>query len=552
MSAESKARSPGEDTPVQAGWRRRDLLTLGGGVGVAGVLTAAVTATGRSTDSGAAACGQVLHGPVHVGDHGARGDGVTDDTAALQSVVDEHAGRVIVFGSGTYLVSQLLLPTGTYLDLGSAVLRRTGNTEGAAGGTTLRNADLDGGNADITVLGGTIEGGADATGRLLGFVNTQRVDVRGTTLRKGGSAFVDWMFVLQACEDVHVSDVRITGGTEVGEDGLHIKACSRVTVANCTIESGDDALAIVQQYRQQKPVRDIAVTNCVLSSRSAHMIRISVFPEEAEPIEGVVLSNILGRTPPGGSVGTPVLVNDDTGQGLIRRLSIDNVVIDARDSAGDAWRLANVRGIGLRGVRVVGADTRSFRFEACTDVSLSDCHAEAPRPGSGNAAWTFAACRDVSLVNCSATQAPVHGFEVNGASSAFRFISCHSTDSGAYGFHLEEVVGVLLSACVATGGVQGVNCDVASPPSGVRVLGCRFTGQTDRAVKTPPASTTVLAITEESVPPSGDRLAGPIGFFGAQPVPRPSVVGSRGGNEALAALIRALADLGLVEDDTVG
>ncbi len=548
MTAESQAPPPTEGWQTRPEWRRRDLLTLGGGVGVAGVLTAAAGSWSARSPTGAGSAGD---GVVDVADHGARGDGVTDDTAALQAVLDDHAGRVIVFGSGTYLVSQLLLPSGTHLDLGSAVLRRSGNTQGAAGGTTLRNADLEKGNADITILGGTIEGGADATGRLLGLVNTQRVDVRGTTLRKGDSAFVDWMFVLEGCEDVHVSDVRISGGTEVGEDGLHIKASSRVTVANCTIESGDDALAIVQEYRQQKPVRDVAVVNCALSSRSAHIIRVSVFPDETQGIEGVVLSNIVGRTPPGGSVGTPVLVNDDTGRGLIRRLSVADVVIDATDSAGDAWYVSNVRGVSLRGIRVVGADTRSFHFEGCEDISLIDCHAEAPRPGNGNPGWTFRACRDVSLVNCSATQAPVHGFEVRAGSSAFRFISCRSTDAGAYGYHLEGVDGVVLSDCVAAGGVQGVNCDVNSPPSGVRLLGCRLTGQADQAVGTPPVSTTVLALTQESVPPTGDRLPGPIGFFGAEPGPRPSVGGSRGGNEALTALLGALADLGLVRDDTI-
>ncbi|NEM05937.1 glycosyl hydrolase family 28-related protein [Geodermatophilus normandii] len=266
--------------PHHPGWRRRDLLPLGTGVGVAGVLTAAEDGLGGPAGSGAAS-ERGPQGPVFVGDHGARGDGVTDDTAALQAVIDDHAGRVIVFGGGTHLVSRLLLPSGSRLGLGTAVLRRTANTHSAAGGTTLRNADLETGNEDITVLGGAIEDGADATGRLLGFVNARRVDVRGTALRKGDSAFVDWMFLLEGCEDVHVSDVRITGGTEVGEDDLHIKASSRVTVANCTIESGDDALAIVQEYQQRQAICDIAVTNCVLSSRGAHMVRVSVVPQES-------------------------------------------------------------------------------------------------------------------------------------------------------------------------------------------------------------------------------------------------------------------------------
>jgi hypothetical protein len=41
------------------------------------------------------------------------------------------------------------------------------------------------------------------------------------------------------------------------------------------------------------------------------------------------------------------------------------------------------------------------------------------------------------------------------------------------------------------------------------------------------------------------------GFFGAPPVKaRPTVTGSRGGNAALASLLSALANLGLIRDTT--
>jgi hypothetical protein len=41
-----------------------------------------------------------------------------------------------------------------------------------------------------------------------------------------------------------------------------------------------------------------------------------------------------------------------------------------------------------------------------------------------------------------------------------------------------------------------------------------------------------------------------IGFFGASPVAKPTVTGSKGGNAALASLIAALASLGLIIDST--
>lgn len=46
------------------------------------------------------------------------------------------------------------------------------------------------------------------------------------------------------------------------------------------------------------------------------------------------------------------------------------------------------------------------------------------------------------------------------------------------------------------------------------------------------------------------HLGSTLGFYGAEPVTRPTVSGSRSGNEALESLLAALASLGLIVDDT--
>ncbi|KAH0580279.1 hypothetical protein H2248_001793 [Termitomyces sp. 'cryptogamus'] len=52
---------------------------------------------------------------VSVRDHGAKGDGRTDDTAALKAIFDKYAGcKIIFFDAGTYIVtSTLTIPAGT-------------------------------------------------------------------------------------------------------------------------------------------------------------------------------------------------------------------------------------------------------------------------------------------------------------------------------------------------------------------------------------------------------------------------------------------------------
>jgi hypothetical protein len=434
---------------------------------------------------------------VSVVTYGAVGDGKTDDTSAIQSAIDSSSGRIVEFPRGVYLVSQLLLPDNTYLDLGSAVIRRHNNRDGGSASATIRNADFEHGNSRISVVGGTVEGGPNGTGRLINFVNCSFVRLSGATLSKGSSSFVDWMCVVQGCENVTITDLSIIGGRELGEDGLHIKASSRVVVQNCLIESGDDAIAIVQEYNQEKPIRDVSITNCVVSSAAAHMIRISVFPGESQGIDGVVLSNIVGRGFPLGSKGNPVLVNDETNLGLVRNVNISNVVINADRTAGDAWQMVNVRESSVKGVRITGASTRSFLLSGCSSVAFSDCHASPPRPANGNAAWTIADSNEISLTQCSATGAPIHSFEVAGSSSV-QFHACRSVDPGADGIFLSGCNGVVVSGCILTGGVQGVHCDADVPPARVIVTGCVLTGQSDQPFKDPPLDSSYLGNIDRS------------------------------------------------------
>ena len=54
-------------------------------------------------------------GVINVLDHGVKGDGTTDDTAAIQSVLNAYAGKAVVFIPDTgnsYRVSKLAVPSG--------------------------------------------------------------------------------------------------------------------------------------------------------------------------------------------------------------------------------------------------------------------------------------------------------------------------------------------------------------------------------------------------------------------------------------------------------
>lgn len=94
--------------------------------------------------------------------HGAKADGVTDDTAAIQSAIND--GNV-TFPSGTYLVSnQISIPSNRYIKLmPGAILIRKANTGQQCASTYTNanffvNSDVVGGNENITIEGGVFDG----------------------------------------------------------------------------------------------------------------------------------------------------------------------------------------------------------------------------------------------------------------------------------------------------------------------------------------------------------------------------------------------------------
>lgn len=65
-----------------------------------------------------------------VKEYGATGDGVTDDTAAIQAALNAGAGKTILFSPGTYLVYALKISANTHVNLGVSTVRRRPTVSG--------------------------------------------------------------------------------------------------------------------------------------------------------------------------------------------------------------------------------------------------------------------------------------------------------------------------------------------------------------------------------------------------------------------------------------
>lgn len=225
-----------------------------------------------------------------VHDHGAKGDGATPDTAAIQRAIDAAAAagqgaRVLLRAGKKYLTGPLTLKGGIDFHLqGDAVLlvsvRAEDYPDPLAG--LLHAKDADG----LTISGtGTIDGRSpefmesyDAVGewwvpksfrpRLVVLENCADLRIRDITLRRAPS----WTVHLVGCRKVLVDHVKIFNQMDVPNcDGIDPDHCQDVEIRDCHIVCGDDAIVIkaTERFPQYGPSRNIWVHDCVLETQDS-------------------------------------------------------------------------------------------------------------------------------------------------------------------------------------------------------------------------------------------------------------------------------------------
>jgi hypothetical protein len=248
----------------------------------------------------------------NIRDFGAKGDGTTLDTAALQAAIDACTKD----GGGTVLV-----PAGTF-HIGAVEMKSNVTLHIAAAGTLLGSADGKQYHAiDAIPLRGDSTLG-DGNWALIYAVEAKNITVEGPGLIDGqgiqfhapaqgqpppsgiGGAKRPYHLLLHRCEHVNVRDlrlfrcafhsIRVIQSKFVHMDGLHIHnrvngnndgfhfiSCEYVTVSNCVVLAQDDACALFGSCKF------ITVTNSTFSTRW------SVFRFGGGVAENITVSNCV-------------------------------------------------------------------------------------------------------------------------------------------------------------------------------------------------------------------------------------------------------------------
>ncbi len=283
-------------------------------------------------------------------DFGAKGDGTTKDTAAIQGAIDACAakgGGTVRLTAGTYLSAPIMLKSNItlQLDKGATLLGSPDHEDYPAktefrlpAATPLVSAT----NAEnVAITGeGTIDGqgeswwkmtrgvrdagvmGNHPRPRLIVFDHCKHVRVEGVTIQN--SPF--WQLVPYYSDDVLISHVRILAPyPSPNTDAVDPFSSSNVRIDHLYADTGDDDIAIksgaIDSPGGDDPARDITITDCTF----LHGHGLSIGSEIAGGAHNIVAKRIHFE---GTDNGIRVKANRDRGNDVS---DLDFSDIDMKD-----------------------------------------------------------------------------------------------------------------------------------------------------------------------------------------------------------------------------
>ena len=404
---------------------------------------------------------------------GAKGDGTTLDTAAINKAIDAAAangGGTVRLSAGTYLATSVHLQSNVTLELGpGSTLLAASPTDGAAydapepnptagqyqdfGHAHWRNSLIWGeGLHDVAIVGsGRIWGRglahdtttqAGAGNKAISLKLCRNVTLRDVTLQHGG-----WFGILATgVDNLTIENLKI----DTNRDGMDIDCCRNVHVSDCTVNSpNDDGICLKSSYGLGfvRPTENVTITNCQVSGYDEGTLldgtygrhgrsptgRIKFGTESNGGFKNITVSNCVFAFCRG-------LALEEVDGGALEDVSISNLtmrdIVNApiylrlggrlRGPAGTA--MGTLRRVSISHVTVYNADAGSAVIVAgvpgspVEDVALSDIRLW--YKGGGTAA--------------QATRVPPEDTKGYPEPGSFGILP-------AYGFYLRHVRGITLS-----------------------------------------------------------------------------------------------------------
>jgi hypothetical protein len=247
---------------------------------------------------------------INVLDHGAVGDGVTDDTTAIQIVLNTYAGKAVVFIPDTgspYMTSGLVLSSGADLSLNGTI-----KLKAASNGATLyangqsniiiRGHGCIDGNGGEQVFSGNAPSGLVMDG--CGNIRISDVTVRNARL---------WNLNIVASTDVLVDHVSLLGGFIANEfsrsdrcwlmnsyvhgpsldEGFSFYGgvTDSGAIGNVITNAGQDGFNVLCDAAQTAPCRNITISDNICHGNGGSGIQVNRGVGGTGQHDGLMISN---------------------------------------------------------------------------------------------------------------------------------------------------------------------------------------------------------------------------------------------------------------------
>ncbi|HKJ69806.1 MAG TPA: glycosyl hydrolase family 28 protein, partial [bacterium] len=243
------------------------------------LLLANLTAVSAAPSIGAL---QIKPESYNVQEFGAIADGKVKDTEAVQQAIDacyDEGGGTVYFPPGTYLTGSIHLRSNValYLDHGALLRASTDDAdfdpyeelefENDADHETsyfhyahIRGEDIE----NVAILGtGTIDGNRTSRGgpKSMALKRCKHVTIQDITILNAPNYAISML----GTDYVNIDGVNIFNGYS---DGIDPDGCKHVRIANCQIETYDDAIVPKASFSlgERRAVEHLTVTNCMLAT----------------------------------------------------------------------------------------------------------------------------------------------------------------------------------------------------------------------------------------------------------------------------------------------